>query len=179
MSPCEDRFCKVTSADQLASDGFAAFYRRWDAARGDKDMPHVSAIQPTSIDPCFLPHITIIGVEDAGSRFVMRLAGSAIREITNVEMTGWEVDENRPDIVPSVGAESALARMQRAVANRQPYCLAAPARWSGKDMLSQRTLVLPYAGDDGEVRRFLTLNELEFTDTPCDGCPARPACAAE
>jgi len=173
-----DKLCPVGPGSKLASDNFEAFFQRWDEARGGNDLPHMSHIRPTEIAPRFLPHITIIGVENEGTRFVIRLAGSAIRDVSSVEMTGWEVDEAKQDPVPLPASQASLERMKWSIANRQPYCLGAQARWSGNDMLAQRTLVLPYVGDDGTVQRFLTLNDLEFTPDPCHSCPMNTCAAA-
>lgn len=178
MPQGKDQFCPIEAGSPLASPSFAAFYKHWDEARDGADLPHMSHLRPSTIPPRFLPYITIIGVENEGTRFVFRLAGSAIREITNLEMTGWEVDQDKSEPADLVGAEACFGRMKWAVANRKPYCLGAQARWTGQDLLAQRTLVLPYAGDDGSVQRFLTLNDLEYAEDPCLTCPARP-CAAE
>ena len=171
-----DQFCPIDQGDTLASPRFAAFYKRWDDARGDADMPHMSCIRPAEIPPDFLPHVTIIGVENGGTRFVIRLAGSGIQEIAHVEMTGWQVDEKTSDPVELEMSRASLNRMKWGVQNHKPYCLGARALWSGNDMLAQRTLVLPYAGDDGTVQRFLTLNDLEITEDPCHSC-TRKNCA--
>jgi|GEM_PF-2167166 len=168
-----DQFCPIEPGSPLASPEFEAFYRLWDTARGDAPLPHMRALQPASIPPRFLPHITVIGVENDATRFVIRLAGSAIREIAQIEMTGWEIDEEHSDPIELNISQASLDRMKWAVANRKPYCLGAQARWSERDMLSQRTLVLPYAGDDGRVQRFLTLNDLAIAEDPCATCAAR------
>jgi hypothetical protein len=177
MSTGGDQFCPIDTDGKLASASFAEFYQRWDTARGDADLPHLSKIQPAAIPPKFLPHITIIGVENQGTRFVIRLAGSAISDISNVEMTGWEADEAKPKPTPTDGSQASVERLKWSITNRRPYCMAGPARWSGNDMLTQRTLVLPYVGDDNQVERFLTLNDLEFNTDGCESCEAA-ACSS-
>ncbi|MDW3098375.1 MAG: PAS domain-containing protein [Alphaproteobacteria bacterium] len=172
MSTGGDQFCPIETGGNLASANFAEFYRRWDTARGDADLPHLSKIQPAAIPPKFLPYITIIGVENEGTRFVIRLAGSAISDISHVEMTGWEADESKPMQTPTDGSEASVERLKWSITHRRPYCMGGPARWSGNDMLTQRTLVLPYVGDDNRVERFLTLNDLEFGDNSCESCEA-------
>lgn len=172
MSTGGDRFCPIETGDKLASAGFAEFYQRWQDASGDADLPHLSKIQPAAISPKFLPYITIIGVENQGTRFVIRLAGSAISDISHVEMTGWEADEAKPQPTSTDGSQASVERLKWSMANRKPYCMAGPARWSGNDMLTQRTLVLPYVGDDNTVERFLTLNDLEFNANGCESCEA-------
>jgi len=172
MSTGGDQFCPIETEGNLASASFAEFYHRWDTARGDADLPHLSKIQPAAIPPKFLPHITIIGVENEGTRFVIRLAGSAISDISNVEMTGWEADEAKPLPTPTDGSQASVERLKWSMTNRRPYCMGGPARWSGNDMLTQRTLVLPYVGDDNRVERFLTLNDLEFSGNSCESCEA-------
>ncbi len=168
-----DNFCPIETDGELASASFAEFYQRWADARGDADLPHLSRIQPAAIPPKFLPYITIIGVENQGTRFVIRLAGSAISEISHVEMTGWEADEAKSLPTQTDGSQASVERLKWSITHRRPYCMAGPARWSGNDMLTQRTLVLPYVGDDNQVERFLTLNDLEYVEDPCLSCRAQ------
>ncbi|MGD1934011.1 MAG: PAS domain-containing protein [Candidatus Phaeomarinobacter sp.] len=177
------QFCPIEIGGKLATPDFTAFYQRWDEARGGADLPHKSHIRPAEIAPRFLPYITIIGVENHGTRFVIRLAGSAILETTRVEMTGWQVDEAQPkpqqEPFSIDDSQASLERMKWSMSNRAPYCMGARASWSGDDMLVQRTLVLPYVGDEGTVERFLTLNDLEYADDPCRNCEARDCKAKE
>ncbi len=172
MRVTEDQFCPIHSGDELASPDFAVFYQRWDAARGAARMPHISCIQPATIPPHILRQVSIIGVENNGTRFVVRLAGSELQERSQVEMTGRTVDSHASEPAELEASPDTIEHLKWCCDNQRPYCVGGAARWSGKDMLAQRMIVLPYAGDDGSVERLLTLTKLDITDDPCKACEA-------
>jgi len=175
MRVTEDKFCPIHTGDELASPDFALFYQRWDAARGAARMPHKSSIQPASIPPHIIKQVSIIGVENNGSRFVVRLAGSELQERGKVEMTGRAVDLETSDPVELEASPDTIEHLKWCCENERPYCVGGAARWSGQEMLAQRMIVLPYAGDDGSVERLLTLSKLDITDDPCRACEATHA----
>ncbi|MEP0068464.1 PAS domain-containing protein [Pyruvatibacter sp.] len=168
----EDQFCPIHTGDELASPDFALFYQRWNAARGAARMPNKSCIQAASIPPHILKQVSIIGVENNGRRFVIRLAGSELRERGQIEMTGRSVGSEASTPAELEASPDTLEHLKWCCDNQQPYCVGGAARWSGREMLAQRMIVLPYCGDDGSVERLLTLTKLDVTDDPCRSCEA-------
>jgi len=175
MHVAEDQFCPIHSGDALASPDFALIYQRWHAARGAARMPHMSSIQPAGIPPHILRQVSIIGVENNGSRFVVRLAGSELQERGKVELTGRAVNSQTSEPVELEASPDTIEHLKWCCENERPYCVGGAARWSGQEMLAQRVIVLPYAGDDGSVERLLTLSKLDITDDPCRACEATHA----
>lgn len=172
MRVTEDQFCPIHAGDELASREFALIYQHWNAARGATLIPHKSCIRPASLPPHILKQVSIIGVENNGARFVVRLAGSELQERGHVEMTGWMVHADTSVTTGLEASPDTIEHLKWCCDNKTPYCVGGAARWSGRDMLVQRMIVLPYAGTDGSVERLLTLTKLDIADDPCKTCEA-------
>lgn len=64
----------------------------WQGKLAGRRMPARRDIDPTEI-PQLLPHVMLVDVVDGGRRIRFRLAGTAIRDITGLELTGRYLDE--------------------------------------------------------------------------------------
>lgn len=67
-------------------------YDYWNRLRGDRSMPARRDIDPTDI-PALLPNVLVTEIVDPAGIYRFRLAGTGIRDIAGVEVTGKRLDE--------------------------------------------------------------------------------------
>jgi hypothetical protein len=124
----------------------------WQAECGEARLPPVAAVDPVRLAPA-LGRILVVEPVDQGADFRYRLFGSLIASFAGVEMTGKLLSAHPvgPEMVcfgialyrvMMVRPEPVLTVFLPAIANY--------TRWE--------RLVLPFAGKDGSVRRFVVGN---------------------
>lgn len=121
----------------------------WESARVGQKIPHVSAIDPTSLPTEALRWIAVFEVMDSEKDFKVRLAGTGITGLTGREFTGMRVSE-----IP--GSERGLVRMIRCVEEQRPYFSGDPLEWSlGQEHINYSVLCLPFRDDAAKVSRIV------------------------
>lgn len=173
MTAHDDRFCAIESADELDDAGFRQMYAAWDAARAEGGLPRAADLRPAALPPRLLPYVAVLGVQDGpdGTELVFRLAGSAVREATGVEITDVRVDDARFPADAPASVVGARARIDWCIETGKPYCACGWTGWSEKDYVAHRLLALPYADDGGRVRRIVYLMQFGIGEAGCGTCP--------
>lgn len=118
----------------------------WHACRGDRPLPAKASFDPTRVPRPLLPMVFVS--ENLGEDWLIRLAGTAYRELYEREITGMRL----ADLVPhSEGGQRLWADYGLAVEKRQPVFTDAHMTWrrSGRLVRYNRVL-LPFAADDGD-----------------------------
>jgi hypothetical protein len=143
----------IWSPEQLASARLQDLLSWWQALRRHPDLPAPDSIDPLQIRPA-LGYVLLLDVVDDGEDFRYRLFGSTLSEVSGFDMTGRLASEHEAGrYVVQFGIALYRAVMRR----RQPVFTAyGPA--GAKTTESWHRLVLPFAGDDGRVLRFLSCN---------------------
>jgi hypothetical protein len=143
--------------DDLAIADFALEQHRitlqhWLAARGEAALPPAAAIDPFALRKA-LGYLLILEPNAAFDDFRYRLYGSQIVEWYKRDMTGRWVSEFPSRAAAVYGQQYRALRLLR----RPIYCehdaspdVSAMVRWC--------RLILPYAGEDGEIARILVSN---------------------
>ena len=123
--------------------------RYWEAARGDRPIPHMSTIDPTSLPLEALRWIAVFEVLQEQKDFKVRLAGTGIAKLTDREFTGMLVSK-----IP--GSERGMQRMLRCIEEGRPYYSGDPLRWSlGQEFINYSVLCLPFCDDAGVISRLV------------------------
>lgn len=141
-----------TGADLQALDlePFRRFYQYWLDARGTRRMPPVSAIDPLKLPRDQLPLMMVIESDPVDGRPRIRLAGTALREATERELTGCHLDT-----LPN--GDAIARRLHHCCTAAEPYTITADARWCGTQCRAYSALVLPFGSENGEVERLVAL----------------------
>ncbi len=121
----------------------------WESARGDRPIPHMSTIDPTSLPLEALRWIAVFEVLHEQKDFMVRLAGTGIAALTDREFTGMLVSK-----IP--GSERGMERMLRCIEEGRPYYSGDPLRWSlGQEFINYSVLCLPFCDDAGTISRLV------------------------
>lgn len=125
----------------------------WQAQRGEARMPPVSAIDPAALRSA-LGYLILIEPVDEGRDFRYRLYGSLLATVSGIDLTGRLVSEHwASDYVVDFSLASYRAVYRRA----EPlYTLRHPV--IAEYTRSWERLVLPFAGADGAIARFVVGN---------------------
>lgn len=153
---------------QLVVPAQCDLFDYWHSCSVDGAIPRRDAFTPVAI-PQLLPNISLIDVEPAG-RFLIRLAGTQLREVFDREVTGLHVSE--------LERMSSAGYWQRAcssvVETGLPMQGAIKSPRVTKDHLVQFWLRLPFAADDGSIRQLLGFDvcipaaDLQIDLSQCD-----------
>jgi PAS domain-containing protein len=127
--------------------------RYWLDLRGARPMPLATEIDALEMRPA-LGYIMLVDVMEGGRDFRYRLYGSIIAAVSGIEMTGKLVT-NHP-ASPYV-VEFALAGYRAALARGEPL-LTEHGPPTNVNTHAWHSLVLPLAGGDGKINRFLVGN---------------------
>lgn len=139
--------------EDLPCEQLRFLLRYWTEKRAAADMPPVSAIDPIEMRPA-LGYIMLLDVLDGGADFRYRLYGTQIVDRTGTDWTGRTVSEMAAQAYTGLF----YGAIYRAViARRQPVAtITASPRYVAATQWSR--IVLPLAGADGQVVRFLVGN---------------------
>jgi hypothetical protein len=139
--------------DRLGPPQLRFLLRYWLDLRGSQPMPPASAIDALEMRPA-LGYIMLVEPVDGGRDFRYRLYGSIIAAVVGFEMTGKVVtnDPADPYIVEFAlaGYRAALARGEPLLTEHGPPTTINTHEW--------HRLMLPLAGGDGQINRFLVGN---------------------
>lgn len=139
--------------DQLGSAQLRFLMRHWSELAGGRSMPGIEQIDPLAMRPA-LGYVALLDVVEDGWDFRYRVFGSVLAAVSEFDMTRRLLSAMKasPYIV-----NFALAVYRAALLRGQPLFTrhSPPAAVSGTVW---HRLVLPLAGADGSVVRFLTGN---------------------
>jgi len=139
---------KNFTIDDLPNDILRSIYRYWLDMKGARLMPSRADLDPADI-VSLLSHISLINVENGGTRYKMRLIGSETVKAMNIDVTGKYLDE-----LPFV--ERALKEnYDWLVAQRRPYFNFDKLRWSSKSYMDYYALGLPLSSNGQDVNMLM------------------------
>jgi hypothetical protein len=141
------------SVDRLGAPQLRFLLRYWLDLRGSRRMPLASEIDALEMRPA-LGYIMLVEVMESGRDFRYRLYGSIITAVVGFEMTGKLLTNDPAD--PYI-VEFALAAYRAAFARGEPL-LTEHGPPTSINTHEWHRLVLPLAGADGEISRFLVGN---------------------
>ncbi len=126
----------------------------WNRLRGTSSLPNVSQFDPLDIVK-LLPHVVFLEVIDGGTDFRYRVIGEHVLEFFSANYTGMLMSEN-PRIEPE---GHLITRLRRSVDLRRP--IHDPVEYIGphRDFKKNDDIILPFADDDGQVKRLLVFVE--------------------
>lgn len=133
----------------------------WRAQKGELELPPKRLIDVTDFPPRLLPMLFLLERMEVEQDYVVRLAGTAYREIYRREITGLSVN----GLLPHSDAGGNLrSDLDRALASGRPIFVDALLTWppSGEKVPYQR-LLLPYCEVPGGPLRFF-LGVARITD---------------
>ena len=143
----------VTLAD-LPEGGFRAALRFWLDAKGDRQLPPASAIDPLKLPRDILSSLIVTSVEPGPKRLRVRLVGTAVVNAAGHDFTGqYSEDFDR--------AENSVARLYAAIEKKKPYYYGGPLVWASNDFQTYRSLIMPFGNEAGEVTRLV--GYIQFT----------------
>jgi hypothetical protein len=120
----------------------------WRSLAGNGDLPPSAAIDPSAL-VFILGWLMIIDPLEGGADFAYRLYGSSIAEVTGRDLTGCKVSDSFPDFAAFTSEiyRSAMQSRRPVLTRHTPHRRMSISRWE--------RLILPFAGSDGSVQRFL------------------------
>jgi hypothetical protein len=120
----------------------------WRALPRVRDLPSLEIIDPAAL-VFILGWLMIIDPADNGADFTYRLYGTNIAEVTGRDLTGCRLSDSFPQVAAfTSGVYRNIMRDRRPVLTRHtPPRRIIVSRWE--------RLILPFAGPDGSVARFL------------------------
>ncbi len=126
----------------------AQLLAHWRGLARDGELPPSTAIDP-SVLVFILGWLMIIDPIDGGADFAYRLYGSSIAEVTGRDLTGCKVSDSFPDFAAFTSEiyRNAMQSRRPVLTRHTPHRWMVVARWE--------RLILPFAGSDGSVQRFL------------------------
>jgi hypothetical protein len=130
------------------------FLRRyWDDLRGKRPLPRAQEVDALEMRPA-LGYVMLVDVIDDGCDFRYRLFGSIVASVSGFDLTGSVVSEHPAS--PYI-AEFAFASYRAVLARGEPLFSehGPPATANTK---AWHRLLLPLAGEDGAIIRFLVGN---------------------
>lgn len=126
----------------------AQLLEHWRALAGGRDLPPAEAIDPAALI-FILGWLMIIDPLDGGADFKYRLYGSSIAEVTGRDLTGCKISDSFPEFAAFTSEiyRNAMRDRRPVLTRHTPPAQIAVSRWE--------RLILPFAGADGGVARFL------------------------
>jgi hypothetical protein len=120
----------------------------WRGLAGEGDLPPAPAIDPAAL-VFILGWLMIIDPLEGGADFKYRLYGSSIAEVTGRDLTGCKVSDSFPAFAAFTSEvyRNAMRDRRPVLTRHSPPKQIAVTRWE--------RLILPFAGSDGAVIRFL------------------------
>jgi hypothetical protein len=120
----------------------------WRGLARDGDLPSAETIDPTAL-VFILGWLMIIDPLAGGADFKYRLYGSSIAELTGRDLTGCNVSDSFPDFAAFTSEvyRGAMQSRRPVLTRHTPHRRIVVSRWE--------RLILPFAGSDGSVARFL------------------------
>lgn len=125
----------------------------WQTLRGDRELPLASDLTPFGLRPA-LGYILLIDVEDDGWDGRFRLYGTKVAEMYGEDMTGRRVS----DIDGGKYSTQLFRALYRAVTVRRQPVFSHHRPPEHVSVTAWKRLILPLAGTDGQVSRFLSVN---------------------
>ncbi len=141
------------AVEQLAPPQLRFLLRYWVDLAGERAMPAAAEIDAMEMRPA-LGYLILVDVVEEGHDFRYRLFGSTIAAVSGFDMTGKLVSHH---LASAYIVEFALAVYRAVLARREPL-LTEHGPPATVETTAWRRLVLPLAGPDGSVVRFLIGN---------------------
>jgi hypothetical protein len=142
---------------EVRSSRCAALLRYWKRLRGTRAFPSWTEIDPGDIKP-ILPHVLVVGIEQAPFRALYRLVGTEIVRFAKFDFTGHYADSlNFQD-----DAEEDWTRFYRAVVDaRQPGL--GLLYWATEGTLRRwiEFMILPLSSDGETIDRCISIEDYE------------------
>jgi hypothetical protein len=137
-----------------------AAYLYWTGKRAGRRMPCRRDIDPTEI-PTLLPHIMIVEMQEEGTRYRFRLAGSAITAAFGRPITGGYVHDLAQGRYRSFieGLYRDIYLNRRCILSESPY-----DNVRGSAATAKR-LMMPLSDDDCTVNQVLAIQTFEHKPT--------------
>ena len=135
-------------ATAFEDDRLAQLLEHWRGLARVGDLPPAEAIEPTAL-VFILGWLMIVDPLDGGADFKYRLYGSSIAAVTGRDLTGCKVSDSFPAFAAFTSAvyRNAIRDRRPVLTRHSPPKEIVVSRWE--------RLILPYAGSDGGVVRFL------------------------
>ena len=118
----------------------------YEALTGDRLMPHRSEFSASRFR-WMVGRMYLIDVLDGGADFRIRLWGDFLQIVYGVDQTGVRISEMEDRRL----GDSLLRHYGNIVASKSPHFLPGAAVWPNGACIQYQRLLLPFAGDDGEV----------------------------
>ena len=139
--------------DDLATSQLRFLRRYWDDLRGKRPLPRAQEVDALEMRPA-LGYLALVDLIDAGSDFRYRLFGSILAAVSGFDLTGTLVSAHPASryIVEFAfaGYRAVLKRGEPLFTEHGPPATANTKAW--------HRLILPLAGEDGAINRFLVGN---------------------
>jgi hypothetical protein len=142
----------------LVGENFRAIYEFWLSAKGQHELPPITAINPQRIPKALLADCSLMSIEDGPKRFFIRLVGTRVVQELGFDITNsWGDDQpNAPEVITACG---------QCVQSRLPLYSEISTAWAGNAYKRSKVLMLPYAGLDNSVRRILSYIQFSYHRT--------------
>lgn len=123
----------------------------WGAQKVGQALPSKQLIDVTDFPKRLLPMLFLLEHIEEKSEYVMRLAGTAYRQIYGREITGLSVG----DLLQSDAGANLKNDLERARKSATPVFLDSVMTWPPTSALvAYQRLLLPYSGETGGALRF-------------------------
>lgn len=140
--------------DAIEGDGFQLILDLWNRKRGERLLPARADFDPFELKPV-LSRLLLIEVTDDPPDFRYRLAGTATRDLTGMELTGHSV----LDVVPMQHARMIWNSLCTMLEERQPQYVQVSLISREGEPLSYRILRLPLGADGQTVDMILVVQD--------------------
>ncbi len=148
VSPCLDR--SSWAIDEVDDPRLLALHAYWDRRRQGRPMPPRSAIDPADI-PALLPAVFLVDVLESPRDYRFRLAGTDLREVIGVELTGRRVG----DVLPPDFATDVRIRWDAVVEQRRPMVCKGHLWIEHREFIRWQDIILPLSTDGRTVDKLL------------------------
>jgi hypothetical protein len=139
--------------EQLTPTQLRFLQRYWDDLRGKRPLPRAQEIDALEMRPA-LGYILLVDVVENGGDFRYRLFGSTVAAVSGFDLTGTLVSEHPAS---RHVAEFTFASYRAVLARGEPLLTEHGPPAPANTKVWQR-LLLPLAGEDGSIIRFLVGN---------------------
>ncbi len=128
----------------------------WNELNSDGRLPSFRDFNPARVPPRILPNLVLLeprrNPETKQWRFLMRLVGTALVDTYKREITGRYLDE----VYIAVDYDDTARQFDVLMATGRPTCMWSATRTRDGDYMNYERLLLPFAGEDGEIDRILS-----------------------